>query len=191
MKSQFFRFSQKPFRTFTARSGYDILGTVFLSSCFHAENCAVFIRNNPVHCRFCHDFHVCRQGISHISKNFTVHVGPEMTDTGRNEHEICRRRTAFQFVDFIGKFIAVNFPPRSAVAAIDGIYIGNQMSQFPFIHIIVQISAVVGGQREFSVGKCTGAAPAANDILPSFFRRCGSVFIQRHSFADIQSLFDN
>ena len=63
----------------------------------------------------------------------------------------------------------------AAEPAVYGIHIGNEPGQFALIHIIIQIAAIIGGQRELAIGKGAGTAPAGHDIGPTVSGRCRSI----------------
>ena len=98
-----------------------------------------------------------------------------MTDAGRNEGQIRCGGLPFQLVNLIPVLVAVHLAPLAAEPAVYGIHIGNEPGQFALIHIIIQIAAIIGGQRELAIGKGAGTAPAGHDIGPTVSGRCRSI----------------
>ena len=185
-----FCFGRKPFGAIPARSGNEILTVVRLSAGFHAFDLSIF-DEDMVYGALRNHGHIGREGISHIRENFPVHVGPQMSDAGRNIGQIGSGSFPLQFVDFFQMFIAIDLPSFSAESAVYVIHIGNQAGQLPFIHIIIEIAAIIRGEGQFPVGESAGPAPAGDDICPLVLRWRLSVFIQCDSFADIQPFFEN
>ena len=114
-----------------------------------------------------------------------------MADARWDEGQVCGCRPPLQFVQLLLVLIPVDLAIGPAVAAVHAAHIRDQTGELAFIHIIIQVSAIVRRKRQLPVREGPRAAPAGYDIRIAVDRLRLPVLIERDTLTNIQPLLQD